>query len=110
MTEKKDQTWLLFAVIGGAVVVGVCACVVVAILFFGLFGVSSSMIMGAPNQGNPNDPTNPDRALYLVNRDGTLAVNQGQVTIPLVINPNFGKPLVHYGNGGMLRIGLQVNH
>jgi hypothetical protein len=53
-----------------------------------------------------------DRALYLVDRSSSLTVDQaqGKVTVPLVANPHFGEPLVRFGTGRVLRIGLQLNH
>jgi hypothetical protein len=54
----------------------------------------------------------PDRALYLIDRNAALVVNQatGLVTTPLVANTHFGMPLARFGTGRLLRIGLQVNH
>jgi hypothetical protein len=54
----------------------------------------------------------PDRALVLVDANRAIQINQatGDVTLPLIANPNFGKPLMQHGSGRMLRIGLQVNH
>jgi hypothetical protein len=54
----------------------------------------------------------PDRALVLVDATRALQTNQstGDITVPLVANPNFGKPLLQRGGGRLLRIGLQVNY
>jgi hypothetical protein len=53
-----------------------------------------------------------DRAVYLVDREGSLAVDAttGEVTVPLVTNGNFGEPIVRRGVGRALRIGLRVNY
>jgi hypothetical protein len=52
----------------------------------------------------------PDRALYLIDRGGSLVENppSGVVTLPLVTNPNFGKLLNRIDGGRTLRIGLQL--
>jgi hypothetical protein len=54
----------------------------------------------------------PDRALVLIDAARTIQVNSttGNITVPLVANPNFGQPLLQRGSGRMLRIGIQVNH
>ncbi len=53
----------------------------------------------------------PDHALVLVDPSQTIQVDQttGNVTVPLIANPNFGNPLMQRGSGRMLRIGLQVS-
>ncbi|HEX6559500.1 MAG TPA: hypothetical protein VF021_08555, partial [Longimicrobiales bacterium] len=53
-----------------------------------------------------------DRAVYLVDPARSLVVDatNNVVTVPLVANPNFGKPLARFGSGRLLRIGFQVNH
>lgn len=53
----------------------------------------------------------PDHALVLIDATRSIQVNQatGTVTVPLIANPNFGKPLLQRGSGRMLRVGLQVN-
>jgi len=53
-----------------------------------------------------------DRAVYLVDRGGSLAVDPatGVVTVPLVANENFGEPIVRRGVGRAIRIGLRVNY
>ncbi len=53
-----------------------------------------------------------DRALFLVDRSGTLATNPqtGVVTVPLVANPNFGKLLVKQTDAQIWRVGLRVNY
>jgi hypothetical protein len=52
----------------------------------------------------------PDRALYLIDRGGSMLENSanGVVTLPLVTNPNFGKPLSRTDAGRTLRVGLQL--
>jgi Carboxypeptidase regulatory-like domain len=53
-----------------------------------------------------------DRALYLVDPTGSLSQDPatGVVTVPLVVNPDFGKPVHRYGSGRYLRIGLRLNY
>ncbi|MBI1722500.1 MAG: TonB-dependent receptor [Gemmatimonadetes bacterium] len=58
-----------------------------------------------------------DRALYLVNPDfappapGTLAPDpNGVVTVPLVVNPDFGRLLVRRTAQKVWRLGLRVNY
>jgi hypothetical protein len=52
----------------------------------------------------------PDRAVYLVDAGGTLTRDSalGTVSLPLVANPNFGRPLGRFSAGRLLRVGLQV--
>jgi hypothetical protein len=52
----------------------------------------------------------PDRALYLIDANRTITQSGGTLSLPLVANPHFGKPLTRVGSGRMFRIGLQVNH
>jgi hypothetical protein len=51
-----------------------------------------------------------DRALYLVNPAGALGTANGQVTVPLSANPNFGDPIARFATGRTLRIGFQVSY
>ncbi len=53
-----------------------------------------------------------DRAVYLVDRDGSLSVDgaTGDVTVPLLANGNFGNPVARRGVGRAVRIGLRVNY
>jgi len=53
-----------------------------------------------------------DRALYLVDPARTLATNAttGVVTVPLLVNPNFGQPLIRRTTGRTLRVGLRISH
>jgi hypothetical protein len=50
-----------------------------------------------------------DRALYSVDRDGTLVTNpDGTVAVPLVVNPHFGQALARYNTGLALRFGVRM--
>ena len=50
-----------------------------------------------------------DRALFLIDREGTLEANpDGTLTLPLVINPSFGEPLVRQANGRSFRFGVRI--
>jgi hypothetical protein len=53
-----------------------------------------------------------DRALYLVDPTATLTTDpaSGTVTVPLVVNQDFGTPVRRYGAGRYLRIGIRVNY
>ncbi len=53
-----------------------------------------------------------DDALYLVDPSRTLSTNPatGVVTVPLVVNPGFGKILVRRTTGRWLRLGVRVNY
>lgn len=53
-----------------------------------------------------------DRALFLVDPAGTVTEDPaaGTVTVPLVANPGFGRPIRRYGSGRTLRLGLRVNY
>jgi hypothetical protein len=52
-----------------------------------------------------------DHALYAVDPAVPLVVGAGgQVTVPLVVNPNFGRRLVLKTPGRTVRLGLRVNH
>ncbi len=59
-----------------------------------------------------SDVADLDRALYLVDGSGSLSVDAatGVVTVPLVANPDFGKPVVRRGLGRAVRIGIRVNY
>jgi hypothetical protein len=54
----------------------------------------------------------PDRALYLVDRNGSLDVDPstGVVTVPLAVNPAFGQPVALHTPGRLLRVGLRINY
>ncbi len=51
-----------------------------------------------------------DRALYLIDRAGTLSTNTttGVTTVPLVVNPNFGALLADRAPGMLFRVGLRI--
>lgn len=51
-----------------------------------------------------------DRALYLVDRTGTLTTNTitGVTTVPLVVNPNFGELVDDRSAGVLFRVGLRI--
>ena len=53
-----------------------------------------------------------DRALYVVDRTGTISTNAqtGVVTVPLVTNPDFGKLLVRQTGALVWRVGLRMNY
>ena len=53
-----------------------------------------------------------DTALYLVDPSQSIAMDNadGEVSIPLIANPNFGQLLVQRTPGRALRIGLQLNY
>jgi len=53
-----------------------------------------------------------DRALYLVDQSQSLTRDAatGLVTVPLVVNPDFGTPIRRYGSGRYLRFGVRVNY
>lgn len=53
-----------------------------------------------------------DHALYAVDPATPLSVDavSGQVTVPLVANPNFGRPMTLRTPGRTIRVGLRVNH
>jgi hypothetical protein len=52
----------------------------------------------------------PDRALYLVDAKQSISTDAatGVVSIPLIINPGFGRSLVRLTSGRSLRIGLRL--
>jgi hypothetical protein len=51
----------------------------------------------------------PDRAVYLIDRNGVLETNpDGTITVPLRVNRQFGKPLVRYSTGRSLRFGIRM--
>lgn len=54
----------------------------------------------------------PDRALYLVDpsREVIRAGAAGPVTVPLVVNENFGNPIGRWQPGRVLRVGFRLNH
>jgi hypothetical protein len=52
-----------------------------------------------------------DRALVLIDPSGTLGVDgQGNVTLPLVANPNFGNLISRRNDPRLFRIGLRMEY
>jgi hypothetical protein len=52
-----------------------------------------------------------DAALFRVNPQGNLTVDgTGRVTVPYVINPNFGAPLLRTTAPRTLRVGFRVTY
>ncbi len=53
-----------------------------------------------------------DRALFLVDPNGTTTRDPvtGTVAVPLIVNPDFGKPVVRYSTGRAVRLGARVNY
>jgi hypothetical protein len=49
-----------------------------------------------------------DRALYLVDRTGSVTTAAGVTTVPLVVNPNFGALLADRAPGMLFRVGLRI--
>jgi hypothetical protein len=51
-----------------------------------------------------------DRALYLLDASGTVTTDPvtGDVTVPLVVNPDFGKPVHSTSTGRFIRFGVKV--
>ena len=53
-----------------------------------------------------------DRALYLVDPSGTLTLDPvtGDVTVPLIVNPGFGRPVTRWSTGRFFRFGLRLGY
>jgi hypothetical protein len=53
-----------------------------------------------------------DRALYLVDPSRALSQDPatGAVTVPLIVNPNFGERVARRTTGRRLRVGIRVNY
>jgi len=53
-----------------------------------------------------------DHALFVVDPAVALTADpvSGQVTVPLLLNENFGEPLSYRGYGRAVRFGLRVNY
>ncbi len=53
-----------------------------------------------------------DRALYHVDRNGTLQIDpvSGRVRVPLTVNPEFGRPIIRRTTGRRLRVGMRVGY
>ncbi len=51
-----------------------------------------------------------DRALYLVDASRTLVTDPatGDVTVPLIVNPSFGRPAHFLSSGRFIRVGVKV--
>jgi len=74
-------------------------------------GYPVAIVVDALNLVEPNNAL-PDPALFLVDPNGTVTTDPatGNVNIPLVVNPNFGKPTYRLTPGRILRVGLRVNY
>ncbi len=74
-------------------------------------GNDVSIVIDGLNLTDPSDGV-PDRALYLIDPNGTLQTDpvSGSVTVPLIANPNFGVPLIRRGFGRVIRIGARINY
>ncbi len=52
-----------------------------------------------------------DRALLLIDPSGSITTDgQGNVVLPLIANPHFGKLLIRRGEGRVIRVGLRVGY
>lgn len=50
-----------------------------------------------------------DAALYLIDAENPIQTNpDGTITVPLIVNSNFGEPLSHYSTGRAFRLGLRM--
>ena len=82
-------------------------------LAFGLFGSNgknAELVIDALNLVSAGGEEI-DRALYLVDAQrGLLAGSNGQLIVPLIINPNFGAPLLRASASRTLRVGLRVSY
>jgi hypothetical protein len=58
------------------------------------------------------DLAQPDAALLLLDPTTPVSRNPatGVVTVPLIANPNFGKPVTRYSSGRAIRLGVHVNY
>jgi hypothetical protein len=73
-------------------------------------GSAAEIFLDALNLTNSTEVF-PDRALYRVDASGELEVAEdGVVTVPLLANENFGKPLLRHVAGRQFRIGLRIEH
>jgi hypothetical protein len=59
-----------------------------------------------------SDIADPDQALYLIDPNAPVSRDPttGDVTIPLVVNPNFGAPAIRRTPGRAIRIGVRINY
>ena len=76
-----------------------------------LGGYPIELVVDGLNLLDP-DLAEPDRALFLVDPEGSITRDPatGVVTIPLIVNPNFGKPVTRYSTGRAVRVGVRVNY
>lgn len=83
----------------------------VAVGLFGSNGRKAELVFDALNLVATGG-AEVDRALYLVDTQRLLSVNSasGQVSVPLIINPQFGAPLMRASASRTLRIGLRVSY
>ncbi len=79
-----------------------------AIGLYDLFGNPVEIVIDALNILDM-DMSVPDRAVFLIDRSGTLQTDaDGTVTVPLVVNRHFGKPLVRNSTGRAFRFGIRM--
>lgn len=81
----------------------------VAFRLFTAAGVSTSIIVDGFDLLD-TERTRPDAALYLVDPAGALVDDgAGTISVPLIVNPDFGEPVAYPHNGRIVRIGLSLN-
>ncbi len=53
-----------------------------------------------------------DRAVYLVDASGSVTVDTvtRRTTVPLIVNPNFGRPAYRRSLGRSIRLGIRVGY
>lgn len=79
-----------------------------AIGLYRLQGLPVEIVIDALNLFDA-DTGLPDRALFLIDRDGTLETNaDGTLTLPLVVNPHFGEWLLRQASGRSFRFGVRI--
>jgi hypothetical protein len=73
-------------------------------------GASTSLVIDAFNVLESEHET-PDAALYLIDPAGSLIVDAAArtVTVPLLVNPDFGTSLVRRHSGRRIRLGLSLD-
>ncbi|MEQ1857309.1 MAG: carboxypeptidase-like regulatory domain-containing protein [Longimicrobiales bacterium] len=79
----------------------------VAVSLGRLGGRNASLVLDGLNLVEGKDGV-VDHALLLVDPTGTLATSPGSVTIPLIVNPDFGRVLYPSTRGRQLRIGFRI--
>ncbi|HEU5208843.1 MAG TPA: carboxypeptidase regulatory-like domain-containing protein [Longimicrobiales bacterium] len=79
-----------------------------ALRLFTVSGMSASVLVEAFDLLDA-ERRMPDSALYLVDPDAELDVSGDVVSVPLVANPDFGKPRAWPLSGRTLRLGLSLN-